>query len=158
MGSLYLVQVSAPAGSPWNVTTINYTLIYAALSLSLNLAITLAVVARLLLYRHRIVRALGRGFGTQYTSVVAMLVESAALYAVFSLLFLIPFGLQNQLANIMLQALGEIQVCELLKSVFLSYTDELTLPARFCAPYYIPCCTRKSLVGGHHISIKEPRY
>ncbi|KAJ3566193.1 hypothetical protein NP233_g7150 [Leucocoprinus birnbaumii] len=42
---------------------------YAVLSLSLNFFITVLIVGRLLYFRRRIVKALGKGHGSQYTSV-----------------------------------------------------------------------------------------
>lgn len=56
------------------------------------------------------VRLLGPGHATECTTVVAVLVESAAVYATFSLLFLIPFALNNPVSYAFLQVLGEAQV------------------------------------------------
>jgi hypothetical protein len=111
MGALYLRQVGAPLGSPWANNPINYTLLYASISLALNLFITVMIVSRLLLFRYRSIKALGSPeHGTTYLSISTLLIESAAIYAVFSLMFLIPFGLKNAFANVMLQALSEIQI------------------------------------------------
>lgn len=108
MGILFLIQVSV--SSPWASGRINFTLPYATISLALNIIITIMIVVRLLLYRRRITKILGPGHGTQYTTIASMLVESAALYAVFALLFLIPFAMGSPITNISLQALSEIQV------------------------------------------------
>ncbi|KAF8997019.1 hypothetical protein BDQ17DRAFT_1391962 [Cyathus striatus] len=110
MGILYLIQVGAPLGSPWSNNPINYTLLYASISLTLNMFITVMIVVRLLVYRRRLLNTLGGEHGTVYLSVTTILIESAALYAMFSLMFLIPFGLKSAFANIMLQALSEIQI------------------------------------------------
>lgn len=71
---------------------------------------TLAIVIRLLIYRWHVSRSLGEGYGRQYTSIAAMLIESAFLYSLFSLLFLIPFAINNPIQNTFVQALGEVQV------------------------------------------------
>lgn len=81
------------------------------MSLTLNILITVLIVLRLLVYRHRIVQALGKGQGSQYTSLAAMIVESAAIYSTFALLFIVPFALNSQIAQLFLQGLSLIQVC-----------------------------------------------
>jgi hypothetical protein len=90
--------------------TINFTGPYFWMSLSLNITMTVAICARLLFYRRRISSVFGPNHGTQYTSVAAMVVESAALYSAFALLFLIPFALNDPLQNAFIQLMGEIQV------------------------------------------------
>ena len=108
---VWLVQVSAPASSPWsNAGAINFTAPYFWMSLSLNISMTFAICARLLFYRRRVSSVLGPNHGTQYTSVAAMIVESASLYSAFALLFLIPFALNNPIQNTFIQLMGEIQV------------------------------------------------
>ncbi|KAF8980167.1 hypothetical protein BDQ17DRAFT_1517461 [Cyathus striatus] len=89
LGILYLVQVGEPLGSPWANNRINYTLLYATVSLSLNIFITLMIVARLILCRRRLLNSLGAGHGATYLGVTTMFIESAGIYAVFSLMFLI---------------------------------------------------------------------
>ena len=110
---VWLVQVSAPASSPWaslSNNAINFTAPYFWMSLSLNISMTIAICARLLFYRRRITKVLGPNHGTQYTSVAAMIVESSFIYSAFSLLFLIPFALNNPIQNAFIQLMGEIQV------------------------------------------------
>ena len=110
---VWLIQVSAPASSPWGSLSnnaINFTAPYFWMSLSLNISMTIAICARLLFYRHRITRVLGPNHGTQYTSVAAMIVESSFIYSAFALLFLIPFALNNPIQNAFIQLMGEIQV------------------------------------------------
>jgi len=108
---MWLIQVSASQSSPWLTSSINFTPPYFWLSLALNISMTLAIVSRLLVFRWRISSALGPKFGTQYTSIASMLVESAVLYSASALLFLIPFALNHPLANTFIQMLSEVQVC-----------------------------------------------
>jgi hypothetical protein len=46
----------------------------------------------------------------QYVSIVAMLIESAALYAVWSTVFLICYARNTPFQNILLPPLGQVQV------------------------------------------------
>ncbi len=108
-GILYLVQLSA--ASPFANTNLNWTIPYISISLGLNILITIAIVLRLLLFRRRIASVLGTTHGAQYTSVAAMIVESASLYSIFSILLLVPFALGSPVASVFLQVIGQIQGC-----------------------------------------------
>ncbi len=80
-------------------------------SFALNLSMTLAIVARLLVLRRRISSLSGSKLGSEYTSIAAILVESAVINPAGALLFLIPFVLNNSLFKMFIQVLTEIQVC-----------------------------------------------
>jgi hypothetical protein len=88
----------------------NYTVVYASTSLSLNLLLTILIVFRLVYHRYRLQKTFGHSHGSDYTSIAAMLLESAALYALFTLLYLIPFARQSSLADVAFQALSQVQV------------------------------------------------
>jgi len=113
LGLLWLIQISSPSSSPFQTSaadTINWTLPYLSVAVSLNVVVTLMIVARLLAHRHYMTKVLGPGHVSHYTGVAAMIVESAALYSAFALLFIIPFGVGNSIANTFLQALSQVQV------------------------------------------------
>ncbi|KAF8162561.1 hypothetical protein B0H34DRAFT_691776 [Crassisporium funariophilum] len=86
IGILWLIQISTL--NPWSATTLNFTAPYFWLSLALNITMTVAITGRLLVYRWRITSVLGGKHGSQYTSVAAMIVESAFLIFRFCLTFL----------------------------------------------------------------------
>jgi len=108
-GTLFLLQISA--ASPFVSAKLDWTIPYFSISLAINLFVTIAIVSRLLLFRRRIASVLGPSHGTQYTSVAAMIIESAALFSVFSVLFLVPFGLKSSMASIFLESMGQVQAC-----------------------------------------------
>jgi len=108
IGVLWLIQISTL--NPWTATTLNFTAPYFWLSLGLNITMTCAITGRLLFYRWRISSVLGSRHGSQYTSVAAMIVESAFLYSAFALLFLVPFSLNHPIQNTFIQMLGEVQI------------------------------------------------
>ena len=116
MGLMWLLQISS--SGPFENSSINWTIPYFTLSLSLNILVTIAIVLRLLVYRHRIAGVLGSSHGSQYTSIAAMIVESAAIYSVFSICFLIPFALNSSISQIFLQALGQVQTSSTLLIIF----------------------------------------
>ncbi|KAG6848397.1 hypothetical protein H0H93_000549 [Arthromyces matolae] len=106
------LMVSAPSSSIWAATTINFTLPYFCTSLALNIVSTIVIVARLLHFRHRVSMSLGAGYGSQYTTIAAMLVESAAIYSVSSLLFLIPFIVGHPIQNVIAPLLIILRVAQ----------------------------------------------
>ncbi|KAJ7188005.1 hypothetical protein C8R46DRAFT_879144 [Mycena filopes] len=112
IGILWLKQVGVTSASPWDTSGINFTTPYFAMSLALNILVTILIVVRLMMYRWRINRAmpLGSNHGAEYTSLAAMIVESAAIYSLFALLFLVPFVIGHPLSQLFLQALSPVQV------------------------------------------------
>ena len=110
MGILWLKQVGTADQSPWDSSGINFTIPYYSMSLALNILVTLLIVARLMLYRRRVRSALGSTHGMHYTSLAAMVVESAGIYSAYSLLFLVPFAMNHPLAQLFLQGLSPVQV------------------------------------------------
>lgn len=130
--------------SPWSSAgAINWTIPFFSLSLSLNILLTIAIVLRLLLFRRHIVSVLGQGHGRQYTSVAAMIVESASIFSVFSLLFLVPFALNNPLNGLFFSPLGGVQVSPLC-SLSIQHTQIVLSGHRYLFDH-LPSCTRKVL-------------
>ena len=108
MSICLLVQISQPNLSLWS--SLNFSVPYFSLSLSLNVIVAILIVTRLLLERRKIVAALGKQHAKQYVSIAAMIIESAALYSVFSLTFLGLYGANHPVQNIFLQVLPQIEV------------------------------------------------
>ncbi|KAG1829615.1 hypothetical protein EV424DRAFT_1507199 [Suillus variegatus] len=117
MAIMWLLQVTTSAPY-FSSTDIDYTIPYLTLSLALNIIITIVIVLRLLTYRRRISKVLGSSYGTQYTSIAAMIVESAALYSTFSVAFLTLFGLNNAISETFLVSLTQVQIIAMLLIVF----------------------------------------
>ncbi|KAG8220623.1 hypothetical protein J3R82DRAFT_2881 [Butyriboletus roseoflavus] len=116
MGIMFLIQVSTT--NPYVTGGINFTLPFFSLSLALNIILTIAIVLRLLTMRHRIVSVLGSKYGTQYTSITAMTIESASLYSAVSIAFLALFAIGNAVSQVFLQSLSQIQTIATLLIVF----------------------------------------
>ncbi|KAG1751343.1 uncharacterized protein EDB91DRAFT_1104869 [Suillus paluster] len=117
LGIMWILQVTTT--SPYfSSTNINYTVPYLSVSLALNIIITIIIVLRLLTYRYRISRVLGSSYGTQYTSIAAMIIESAALYSAFSVAFLTLFLLNNPISETFIESLTQVQIIAMLLIVF----------------------------------------
>ncbi|ESK84741.1 hypothetical protein Moror_578 [Moniliophthora roreri MCA 2997] len=114
-GLLWLIQISAT--SPW-VAEFNFTLYYFWSSFVLNVTMTIAIVARLMVYRYRIAKVMGNKHGRQYTSIASMIIESSLLYTSFQLVFIITFALNNPIQPLFLQPLSQVQCISPLLIIF----------------------------------------
>ncbi|KAF9476010.1 hypothetical protein BDN70DRAFT_882972 [Pholiota conissans] len=93
-----LVIAGKPGGNFFHGKSINFGTPYYTITISLNIIITLLIVSRLLKLGKAVSRALGRDSAKMYTSVAAMLVESAAPYSAVGVMFLIPYAMGNPIA------------------------------------------------------------
>ena len=126
-GSLWVIIVAQhPSGTGWMSFTFLFP--YLSVSLAINILICILTVVRLLYHRACISKVLGPAYGMLYASFAAMIVESAAVYAICSLFYLIPFAASSPLADAFLQILGEAQVtCFLIQFLVVPVTDHSTL-------------------------------
>ena len=102
MGVLWTLQSSQPGLSFYSALPLAYGTSYYAISLSVNIVLTLLITLRLLQYRRTVVQAVSAEYARHYVSLVAVLIESAALYSVFALVFLITYAVNNPLNQIAL--------------------------------------------------------
>ena len=93
---------------------INFGTPYFTISLSLTVILTIMIIIRLILHNRETNRAVGgptgSGLYTAVLAIVAMIVESYALYAVNFLLFIGPWGANSYIANIFFPILIQTQV------------------------------------------------
>lgn len=109
--SLGFIVLSSLPGSTLNTHMVEVMSIPNwVLSLSLNIIVAFLISGRLMYYRHKLRDALGKHHVRHYTTIAALVVESAALYAVFALITLVVFALNNALENTFIPILGVIQV------------------------------------------------
>lgn len=68
--------------------------VYWSFSVSLNIVVTLLIVSRLLYLRYMLMKTMQQSQAEIYTSVAAMIIESAALYSISAIIFLIGYAKQ----------------------------------------------------------------
>jgi len=105
LGVVFLKKTSR--SSPYHA--VQFSLAYFTTTLALNIVVTLFIVVRLLIWRTRFARVLGTARATHYSNLAAILVESASMYSVFSIMFVVPLALNYPLANVFLQSMGQVQ-------------------------------------------------
>jgi len=92
--------------------SVNFGLSYLSISLSLNVFLTLMIVIRLVLHSKNIRSVIGApsGFTGLYKTIVTMLIESSAIYAASSLLFLGSWGSGSHIVEVFSPIHAGIQV------------------------------------------------
>ncbi|KAK7034617.1 hypothetical protein VNI00_012258 [Paramarasmius palmivorus] len=109
IGVMHYAQISAV------FFNIKVQIAFLVLSCTFNLIFTVLVSVRLLSLRKQIIQTLGEEHAKTYTSVTATLVESAALYFVFDVIFVFAFGFKSNVQNLILLEYSSIQgIAELL--------------------------------------------
>jgi hypothetical protein len=115
MGVILLFQLTQPNANLWTKTAVNFAVPYWSISAGLNILVTILIVARLMVIRARTRAVLSSNHSRTYTSVAAMLVESAALYSLTVMLFIITYARGSNVQNLVLPVLGQVQaICPLL--------------------------------------------
>ncbi|KAI9444190.1 hypothetical protein H4582DRAFT_1919951 [Lactarius indigo] len=108
-GSLALRQLAIPGTTQNTNKLANWLVVYRTVSLSLSVIVTLSIIARLL-YFHRRSGSIYRSPRSPFLRIVAMLVESASLDTVSTLVYIIAVGINSPLQNVFLPVLGQVQV------------------------------------------------
>ncbi|KAJ7486867.1 hypothetical protein FB451DRAFT_1349966 [Mycena latifolia] len=102
MGVLWTLQSSQPGLSLYSKLPVAYGTTYYAISLSVNIITSFLIIARLLMYRRRLRSDIPHTRAGHYISVVTIFVESAALYSVFAILFLVTYAISQPTTQIWL--------------------------------------------------------
>ncbi|KAI0359767.1 hypothetical protein OH77DRAFT_1434208 [Trametes cingulata] len=108
MSIMVIVQSSYPNSNLWASTTVQFLLPYFAISISLNVMLTLLLVGRLMYMSYRARQSLGAEHARTYMSIAAMLVESAVPYAVTAIIFVITYAENSNVQNLLLPVLAQI--------------------------------------------------
>ncbi|KAF7370708.1 hypothetical protein MSAN_00704000 [Mycena sanguinolenta] len=95
MGTLWTLESSHPNLSMYSALPQAYGTAYYALSLGSNIILTLLIIGRLVTYRRTLLENFPAELARHYISLAAVIIESAALYTVFAVLFLITYALNN---------------------------------------------------------------
>ncbi|TCD68760.1 hypothetical protein EIP91_009906 [Steccherinum ochraceum] len=106
-GCTFVPQIASLGSNLWTDISTAPGIAYLTLSLSINTILTFLIVGRIL-YIGRRLRCFGPRYG-QYTSVVALIIESAALYTFWALISVIACGVNSPLQFALLPALGQVQ-------------------------------------------------
>ncbi|KAF7322292.1 hypothetical protein HMN09_00006800 [Mycena chlorophos] len=90
-----------------SIDSTNFAIAYWSLTISLNIILALAIAGRILWVRGGIRRTMGVEHSQQYVSVVAIVIESAALTVCWDLAFIICYARLTPFANVIISAMGQ---------------------------------------------------
>ncbi|KAF9007475.1 hypothetical protein BDQ17DRAFT_1539848 [Cyathus striatus] len=88
------------------------------INLTLNITVTAIISIHLYLHERHLHAQFPDNQRLPISGIISMLIESAAIVVVFDLLFLIPFEMGSDLANLPLQLLGYIQAIAAFLTIF----------------------------------------
>lgn len=137
---LQVVVSGEPNGNFFGMGTIKIAVSYYAITICLNIVLTILICARLLRWSRRISDVLGKENAKGYTSAAAILVESAALYSASGIMYLIPYALQLDVAVFFGQIWTKMSVSfQLIFSLGIIWSL-IDLPGYFPIINHSPCC------------------
>ena len=105
-----LIATASPDGSFFVGIAQHLGIAYYALSVSLNIMVTTLICTRLFRASKGISAVLGRDNAKLYTSLTAILSESAALYSITGIMFIVPYARNSQLTIVFGVIYGDVTV------------------------------------------------
>ncbi|GLB43554.1 hypothetical protein LshimejAT787_1400660 [Lyophyllum shimeji] len=102
MGALWTLQSSQPGLSLYSALPLAYGTSYLSISLGVNIILTILITVRLLLYRRTVMKTLPEDHAREYVSLVTIVVESASLYSIFALIFLVTYAINHPVNSVFL--------------------------------------------------------
>ncbi|KAF9254103.1 hypothetical protein L218DRAFT_1055665 [Marasmius fiardii PR-910] len=109
MGVLWILQSTHPGLSMYSALPLAFGTSYYAISLGVNIMVTILITIRLLLYRKRSQGSLSDDHASSYLSLATIFIESAALYSVCSFVFLITYAVNTPANQIMFAVASSAQ-------------------------------------------------
>ena len=96
---LQVITSGMPNGNFFGRESAKFATAFYVITVSLNIILTILICIRLLRVSNRVSGALGEESAKVYTSAIAILVESAALYSASGIMYLVPFALNLPIAD-----------------------------------------------------------
>ncbi|KAF7338957.1 hypothetical protein MVEN_01971900 [Mycena venus] len=118
MGTMWTIESTKPGLSFYSTLPWKYGTSYYALSLSANIILTLLIIGRLIAYRRTLLQSLPADLAKHYISLATVIIESAALYSIFAILFLATYAVGNPTAQIWL---GVASSCQQIANLLIIY-------------------------------------
>ncbi|PFH49790.1 hypothetical protein AMATHDRAFT_4555 [Amanita thiersii Skay4041] len=109
LGTIWTLQSSQPGLSLYSSAPIAFGTAYYIISLSVNITVTILIIVRLVMHRRAIVQTLPEEHAKHYLSLATVVIESAALYSVFALIFIVSYAINNPINQIFLAVSSSCQ-------------------------------------------------
>ncbi|KAG1727027.1 hypothetical protein EDB19DRAFT_1643249 [Suillus lakei] len=102
-----VVLIEASTGAVWY--NINIELAYLCIEVGLTVIYTILVANRLLVIRSQMKQIMPEYDSSVYDIVVLVIVESAVLYSVFAIIFIVSFALHSDVSNLCFLSISHVQ-------------------------------------------------
>ena len=102
MGVLWTIHSTQPNLSLYSTVPRLYGIAYFSLSLGVNIILSTLIVARLLMFRRMHMDLLPPEHAEHYLSAATLVVESAALYSLFAIAFLVSYAWNKPINQVLL--------------------------------------------------------
>ncbi|KAF7293995.1 hypothetical protein MKEN_01445600 [Mycena kentingensis (nom. inval.)] len=109
LGTLWTHYSTQPAESFYSTLPLHIGTAYYAVSLGANIILTLLIMGRLASYRRTLLDSLPADLANHYISLATVIVESAALYSIFAILFLITYAIEHPTNQVWLGVASSFQ-------------------------------------------------
>ncbi|KAG1730971.1 uncharacterized protein EDB91DRAFT_738544 [Suillus paluster] len=129
------------------VYTIDVILVYLYFHVGLTSIYTILVVNRLLLMRSQMKHVVAEYDSSTYDTVVLMVIESALLYSVFAMIFIVAFALHwNSVSTVCFLSISSIQgIAQLFIILRVARGQAVMVEPRCCCTY--DCSIRRDCVS-----------
>ncbi|KAJ7793422.1 hypothetical protein B0H14DRAFT_149075 [Mycena olivaceomarginata] len=109
LSAILIAELCQPGNSFWTAISMKLAIPYWAISISMTVILTTLIAGRLLFMRYRLDKLVGAHTSTPYVTMTTMLVESAAIYSINGLMFLVSYGVNSPSQNLWFMVLGQTQ-------------------------------------------------
>jgi hypothetical protein len=112
MSVLTVVESATPGAGLFKGRSLSFGVPYVSMTISLNIIVTLSICGRLLAMRKKVQSVLGLEHAKMYTSIAAMLVESAAPFTIIGIAYVITYARTSPTSIGFVQVWGKFFVCD----------------------------------------------
>ncbi|KAJ6482591.1 hypothetical protein C8R45DRAFT_1001965 [Mycena sanguinolenta] len=109
MSAILIAVLTRPGNTFWTALSVKLAIPYWAISISMTVILTALIAGRLLFMRYRLKKLVGASSSMPYVTTTAMFIESAAIYSINGIIFLVAYGLNDPSQNLWLPLLGQTQ-------------------------------------------------
>lgn len=111
LGITIVYYSGSPGGNDFAGIAQSLSTAYLACTMTINISMTALIVWRILYFAHTMGRLLPSSSTHQYFGVVTIVIESALLYTVFGLMYLISFAIGSDLSGLFMSFYAVFTVC-----------------------------------------------
>ncbi|KAI3615696.1 hypothetical protein WG66_011763 [Moniliophthora roreri] len=107
MSILTIYESALPGANFFRGHAVDFGVPYVALTISLNIIVTLLICGRLLTARNQMKAILGPEYARTYTSIAAIMVESAAPFTILGIFYVITYARHSGISFCLVQIWGD---------------------------------------------------